>query len=296
MSTKRNPSIDDDETLKNPERKKLRFCEPDLKITVGGDVDGSDAVDYWYHSSVMATHSNYIDTMLASGMKESCTYEVSFPDIPPATWESMMKFLEQPLAVFLMTAKDVMEVAQWYDQFDFPRGRQLSGHILTKYLNYHEEGGMFPDDDFDFFIDAILLADALGLDEAKNAGVRWIQKAIFDNEDYFICCSTYLIAKLAPLIAKEDHLFKTVKLFVKSVVTKDDILDRLFPEMLVKSLLACCQKNPAIKDLVTGIIVSGSRCNACCDAQTKRTRARDTLWNRLSNNSRPPAHGQRQPV
>jgi hypothetical protein len=39
----------------------------------------------------MAAHSNCIDTRLASEMKESNTCEVSFPDIAPETWESMMK-------------------------------------------------------------------------------------------------------------------------------------------------------------------------------------------------------------
>jgi hypothetical protein len=139
MSTNKNPSsINDDETLE-PERRKLKSCEPDMKITVGGAVDGSDAIEYWYHASIMANHSNYIDTMLASGMKESNTYEVSFPDIPPATWESMMKFLDKPLAGRLMTVQDVMEVAPWYDKYDFPEGRELSGHILAEYIKGVED-------------------------------------------------------------------------------------------------------------------------------------------------------------
>ena len=113
MSTNRSPSINDDEPSK-PVRKKLKSCEPDLKTTVDGDVEGSDAVDFWYHASVMATHSNYIDTMLASGMKESNTYEVSFPDIAPATWESMIKLFGQFLTGHPVLVKDVMEVAPWY--------------------------------------------------------------------------------------------------------------------------------------------------------------------------------------
>jgi hypothetical protein len=54
MNIEKNPSINDDDTMK-PERKKLRSSEPDLKISVGVN---DDTVDYWYHSSVMATHSN----------------------------------------------------------------------------------------------------------------------------------------------------------------------------------------------------------------------------------------------
>jgi hypothetical protein len=74
MDNKSPSSINDDETLKKPdERKKLKLCAPDLKITVGGSltaVDGGDvdvnenenelAVEYWYHSIIMANHSNCI--------------------------------------------------------------------------------------------------------------------------------------------------------------------------------------------------------------------------------------------
>jgi hypothetical protein len=270
MSTNKSPSsINDDEILK-PERKKLKSCEPDLKITVGGAVDGSDAVDYWYHASVMAIHSNYIDTMLASGMKESNTYEVSFPDIPPATWDSMMKFLDKPLAIHLMKVEDVMEVAPWYDKYDFPEGRELSGHILKKYfevmLNTEIPGddldaeidAEIHGDDLDFFIDAILLVDALHLDDVKNAGVRWIEEVISDAEKLIF--SRDHIAKLAPLMAKEDSLFEIVKLFVKSVVTKDDILNRLFPELLVEKMVSS-HNAEMLHGLVRGITLSGSGCD-----------------------------------
>ena len=256
-SSDSSPSINDEVALQEPARKKLKSCEPDLKITVGGDVDGSGAVDYWYHASIMATHSNYIDTMLASGMKESNTYDASFPDIAPATWESMMKFLDDPLAGRLMTVTDVMEVTPWYDQYDFPAGRKLSGHILMEYIQATEA----PDvpDNFDFFIDAIVLADALHLDAAKKAGLCWIDRAIIDgyNQEIF---SRDHIAKLAPLIAKEELLFENVKSLVKSVVT-NDILHRLFPELLVEKF-ASNQMGEMILDWVGAITLSGSGCDA----------------------------------
>jgi hypothetical protein len=258
MSTNKSPSsINDDEALE-PARKKLRSCEPDLKITIGGDVGGINAVDYWCHASVMATHSNLIDTMLSSGMKESNTYEVSFPDIAPATWESMMKFLDKPLAVRLMTVEDVMEVATGYDRCDFPAGRELCSHILAEYI--HALSAEEPPDDLDFCIDAILLADALHLDEAKNGGVLWVLSMImFDTNGTMF--SRDHIAKLAPLISREDILFLTVKHFVKSVETKDDILHRLFPELFVETF-ASSQKGELILKWIQGIALSGSGCNA----------------------------------
>jgi hypothetical protein len=76
------------------------------------------------------------------------------------------------------------------------------------------------------------VADALHLDEEKNAGVFWIQAIILLTVRAI--CSRHHIAKLAPLIAKEYSLFTIVKLLVKSVVTKDYILHRLFSELFVE--------------------------------------------------------------
>jgi hypothetical protein len=260
MSTERNPSINDDDgeggALDPPERKKLKLCEPDLKITVGHGVDGSDAVDYWYHASIMANHSVCIDTMLASGMKESNTYEVSFPDIAPAAWDSMMKFLDNPLAGRLMTVKDVMEVAPWYGQYDFPGGLVLCGHILAEYIHQAVEKEKKVPDDLDLFIDAIHLTDALHLVQ-DDAAVRWIQATMLGNHRTIF--SRDHIAKLAPLIAKEDSLFAIVVSVFTRVVTKDGILHWSFPEQLVDKF-ALCNKNKMLRALVPRITLSGSGC------------------------------------
>ena len=76
--------------MTEPSPKKLKsVSDPDLKILIGDKFFGEEEVHY-YHSVVMAHHSNYIDTMLASPMKESQSHEIHFPDIEPKTWKKMM--------------------------------------------------------------------------------------------------------------------------------------------------------------------------------------------------------------
>jgi hypothetical protein len=147
-----------------------------------------------------------------------------------------------------------------YYQCDFPKGRELSGHILTEYI----KANMGVPDALDSFIDAILLADTLNFDEAKNAGVRWIKATMLCNDKTIFARDR--IAKLAPLFAKEDSLFATVQLFIKSVVTKDGILDPLFldplfPELLVDKFPSY-QKDRVILRSARGLKLSGSGCNA----------------------------------
>jgi hypothetical protein len=205
-------------------------------------------------------------------MKESKTREISFPDISPATWESMMKFLDNPLAGRLMTVEDVMELAPWYHKYDFPKGLELSGHILTEHVQAAAMKADHAPDNLDIFIDAILLADTFHLDEAQNAGVRWINTVVL--HDYPNIFSRDHITKLAPLFAKEESLFATVQLFIKSGVTKDNILHNPFFADLLVEKFASCQKVLTILDLVgvptpsdgecimLHITVSGSGCDA----------------------------------
>ena len=260
MNDNSNESINDDDTMK-PERKRLRSSDPDLKITVGGGStagagENSEAVEYSYHSSVMATHSNYIDTMLATPMQESKTYELSFPDISPATWDLMMKFLDGPVAARLITAKDVMEVAHAYDQYDFPKGRELCGHVLAEYFKTMKT----TPGDLDFLIDAILLTDAVNLEEAKNSGVEWLAETlkstkILSGQTIFLEAH---MKKLVPLIVKEELLFQVLKYQcgVFCIETKDDVLSHLFPRMIVQAFKAS-KMHSLLGSMVPRITFSG---------------------------------------
>ena len=57
----------------------------------------------------MAMHSRYIDTMLATPMREQETRTISFPDIDSAIWEKMIGYL-QPGALPPQTLDQVRAV------------------------------------------------------------------------------------------------------------------------------------------------------------------------------------------
>jgi len=68
-----------DESASNdePSPQKLRSAsEPDLKVVVG-----EERAVFHLRSVILATHSDYVDDLLASPMSESVTRELSFPDI-----------------------------------------------------------------------------------------------------------------------------------------------------------------------------------------------------------------------
>ena len=120
-----------------PESKKIRSSEPDLKVIIGSDeaekeeagADGEDdaeqkprVVTKWYISQTLATKSMYIDALLAAPMKESESRTITFPDISPDTWDLMIRFVDDPVAARRMKPEDVVRVAKFYDKYEFSGG------------------------------------------------------------------------------------------------------------------------------------------------------------------------------
>ena len=174
-----------------PEPKRIRSSEPDLKVVIGSEDDNSGAGDgegktgdggdaekqqanmvtKWYHSQTLATKSKYIDALLAAPMKESESRTITFPNITPATWELMMKFIDNPLASRTMKAKDVIMVAKYYDKYEFAEGTKLCDHVLEEYFKAVTADHGIVASDVDFFVDAVVVANDANLKQSFEAGI-----------------------------------------------------------------------------------------------------------------------------
>jgi hypothetical protein len=215
-----------DTTRASPETRKLRSSELDLKITVG---EKENTVVHWYHYQIMANHSRYIDTMLASPMKESNTYEISFPDIEPEVWDSMMLFVSDPVAIRDMKAEDVMLVATAYDQYDFDTGIKCCDRVLLEYFQKVYETRDERPSDLNFAIDAFLCADKFHLEEAKKKGIEYFKYVLESDKDFGRCMfDEGSMKRLAPIIAEENLLSDA-----EGEWTKEEILSPIFPKLFV---------------------------------------------------------------
>ena len=67
--------------------KLLKSAEPDLEVVVG---QGDDTRTYQHYSVILASFSDYIDTMLSVPMREQETRRITFPDITPANFDKIM--------------------------------------------------------------------------------------------------------------------------------------------------------------------------------------------------------------
>jgi hypothetical protein len=119
------------------------------------------------------------------------------------------------------------------------------------------------------FVDAVLLADAANLNEAKHVGVAWLHKAFYatDSQTDAIVFTEKHIRKLVPLIIKEDNLYETVKSFffdssgINSIKSKEDLRSPLFPCALVMAY-ELCETRAVLAEEISRIKLSGTGCNA----------------------------------
>jgi hypothetical protein len=84
---------------------------PTLTLIRGNTID--------CHSMIMAGHSLYFDNLLSGSMKESISKEVTLDDVAPETFELAMSYLEDPSRATVVGAAEIMEVAPFYDRFQF---------------------------------------------------------------------------------------------------------------------------------------------------------------------------------
>jgi len=110
-------------------RRLQSFGSPDLEVTIGK----SEKL-YRYHSFLLASQSDYVDTILSSpaARNEQLRGRISFPDITTDTWEKMLKFLS-PCEV-QPSLKDMIELIPFYDKYQFSYGLKYCDRVLSKRL------------------------------------------------------------------------------------------------------------------------------------------------------------------
>jgi hypothetical protein len=177
-----------------------------LLIIVGGDVSKKE---YRYHSPIMASHSTYIDTMLANPMKESQSLTINFPDLTPTLWENMVKYLN-PSQALTLPIKTAIELAPAYDKYTFTSGLEMCDHVLSKM--FEKKRGKLRDEnkpvpDLDTLIDAFLVAHEAHLNGTVKLAVVYFRCVLGSGWRYGrIMFTKAQIRKLVPLIAEKNLL------------------------------------------------------------------------------------------
>jgi hypothetical protein len=241
-----------------PQAKKLRSCEPDLKVTIGS---AENKVVRWYHAAILANHSAYVDAMLSSDLKESQSKEISFPDITPETWDAMLKYVEDPVAGRTMQVKDIhnLDLAKHFDKYDFKAGRDLCEQTIMEYIERVSNNEKAELMNANLLVDTVVMAVEANLEKAKHKGMEYIWRKLSRLTVPFgrAMFAEGHMKKLAPLLLEdsEHSRYSSYGLSKKEIASPD------FPEMFV---LKCRSwvKDRIIWEEISHITVSGTYCEA----------------------------------
>ena len=97
----------------------------DLRITVRGNGDDhAKTKEHHCHAAPLAAQTAFIDTMLATPMKENQEHITRLANLEPSIWEAMLEFLS-PTGSRDVTVRDAKQLAVHCDKCDFPQGGQL---------------------------------------------------------------------------------------------------------------------------------------------------------------------------
>jgi len=245
------------------EAKKLRSSEPDLKVVLGsGDAESIQ----WHHSQTLASKSKYIDAMLSTPMKEKDEYIISFPDIDPETWQKMMKYIENLVAARQMNARDALDVALFYDKYEFVEGGKLCDQVIVDYfksINILEKNFTL---DLDLIIDLVNVAHKANFDAATKEGINYIYKklnSVGTPYGRMMFTEEHLI-KLAPILQYSRDNWERMGLIngeTSRLINDLDQVSENFPKQFVSDCKSW-EEYDLLKRCISHIELSGSKCKA----------------------------------
>jgi hypothetical protein len=188
--------------------KQLRIAEPDLEVVVGSE---ENQQIFRYHSVILASYSDYIDTMLSSPMRERTTRRITFPDIEPSTWIKLMRSLETGGSRELNADADLLELLPFYDKYGFHGAIDMCDDIIHDIIDGYLRGRIRlcgdPDRNLnDLLVDFATATCQFNLPQSKRRGIEYAKKR-FERE---LINDKSHIPKLLPLIQDEEVTLKFV--------------------------------------------------------------------------------------
>jgi len=227
-------------------RRLQSFPPPDLEVVVGP----TERI-YRYHSFLMASYSNYVDTMLASNMKESETKHISFPDIEPELWEKMIGWLEHAAHPPLSNPEDIVQVLPLYDKYQFMDGIARCDGLLSDYFDNIKKSMHGYSAMKDEFIKLAAMSYNLNLSQSKDKAKEYASHVLKRT-----LCWTKVedIKLLLPLVENDDKVLVSMVTALKGrhcrTMTMDEIRIACKEESFPQQCVARVKVIEEIKDMM----------------------------------------------
>ena len=239
---------EEEEHARGPPQKVLRSVVYDLQITVGANVTTGARV-FRYNSNIMASHSGYIDMMLATSMKEREAKTITFPEIHPEDWEQMIKYLN-PLDTEEMGLEEALAIVEYYDKYQFETGRFFCDKIASDaIIDSNEE---YTDD---FKCEIAQRAQKCNMKKTKASAVEYIKKHL-SPEGVRTALTEDGIRKITPYFGDASIREKLRELPGLRGMDLDNLHENWFPKCLATVLQS--MKQETLDHIVRRIRVTSS--------------------------------------
>jgi hypothetical protein len=192
--------------------KRLKSAEPDLEVVVG-----EEGKIYNYHSVVLASWSDYVDTMLATPMKEQQTKRITFPEIEPKVWEQLIDYIHTDFED--ITSTEAKQLLPLYDKYGFQDAmlsldeelaKQVSEKDLVRILTSVEPRFIWlSDHPVAWLISYISLCEKYSLADTEDECVNSLRK-LLEHERGRIKIYVSHWMQLAKFVTKNESLWEPV--------------------------------------------------------------------------------------
>lgn len=234
-------------------QQKLRSSKSDLKLILKytGENGFKQVKEYDVYAQVLASLSKFIDASLSVDMKEKESRQIILHDVSPSLFEQAIKYVQDPLSIMSITPSNAINVAKFYDEYEFTSGISLCDHVLFDYLKKEYYAAVSDASagpvDLDLLVTSIVTADECNLASARDMGIKYLLLKLGTTTSQSCCGSTMFslehIQKLHGLF-KKGHL-ETV---VPPGTSKEELECVLFPKYFVnyRSREFTCQSIEAV--------------------------------------------------
>ena len=199
----------------SPTSKKIRFLDPDVTVIVGSE---GNAKTYKAYGAILAFNSEYFDTMLSSGLKESSEMKIEFPEDDPKEWELLYPFLDPETARDqAIGADDARKLAPWFHKLMMTNRLKECDDVLKKELPPNSDRrwwgsrkGKYRKEKLDKILPLYCLSCKYGLEKTKECCNDNLCNAIESGYDLF---DVPILKEILPLLEKENGQYKPRRLW-----------------------------------------------------------------------------------
>ena len=199
----------------SPTSKKIRFLDPDVTVVVGS---GGNAKAYKAYGAILAFNSEYFDTMLSSGLKESNEMKIEFPEDVPEEWELLYPFLDPETARDqAISADDARKLAPWFHKLMMTNRLKECDDVLKKELPANSDGRWWGSrneksrkEKLDKILPLYCLSCKYGLEKTKESCHDNLCNAIESGYDLI---DVSILKQILPLLEKENGQYKPRRLW-----------------------------------------------------------------------------------